>query len=220
MPSDLEVLFGEALPGSITGQWPIERSGYKQIFNAGLTTATDKWVQMHIISEKLGGSGTNFENLVPAPNSVNTGPFRSFELSTVALAKAKAGQILNRVWLEVSVSGTKSHPTAISGKSGLWLWKGRTASPRWMRAESPSLSATARIPEPQLGSTTRKLVVNFTSGTEMTRDFGLSSGVARLIKEGRPYGSMPIFAKSMKDRGATASQIAAVLTRGAVLDGP
>jgi hypothetical protein len=219
-PAEVEILFGTALPGSVTGPWPRGRSGYKEIFDAGLTTATDKWVQMHIISEKLGGSGTDFGNLVPAPNSVNTGPFRSFELSTVALAKAKNANIRNRIWVEVLVDGTKSHPTAISGKAGLWLWKGRDASPRWMRAETPSLSVNARIPQPQLASGARKLVVNFTSATEMTRDFGLSSGVAQLVKEGRPYSSMAVFAKSMQDRGATASQIAAVINPGAVLDGP
>ncbi|MDD1608247.1 MAG: DNA/RNA non-specific endonuclease, partial [Methylococcaceae bacterium] len=110
-PAKVDVIVGAPLAGSITGAWPTTMPGYKEIYDAGLTTATDRWVQMHIISEKLGGSGTDFNNLVPAPNSVNTGPFRSFEHSTAALARAKSGNIKNRVWVEVQVSGTKSAAT-------------------------------------------------------------------------------------------------------------
>jgi hypothetical protein len=66
----------------------------------------------------------------------------------------------------------------------------------------------------------RKLVVNFTSATEMTRDFGISSASAALCKQGRPYASMAAFAKWMLSQGATKAQVAAFVTRGAVLNGP
>ncbi|NIJ18774.1 hypothetical protein FHS95_000443 [Sphingomonas naasensis] len=218
-PAKVDIIVGDPKSGSITGPWPVTKKGYKEIYDAGLTTATDRWVQMHIISEKIGGSGSDFGNLVPAPNSVNTGPFRSFEHAIPGLARAKSGKIKNRVWVEVSISGSKTAATGISGKAGLYLWKGRKPKPTWIKSEAASLSASAGIPVPQL-TAARKLVVNFTSATEMTRDFGISSGAAALCKQGRPYGSMAAFSTSMLARGATAAQVAAFITRGAVLNGP
>jgi hypothetical protein len=89
-----------------------------------------------------------------------------------------------------------------------------------MKGEA-SLTAAAGIPKPQLvDAANRKLVLNFTSGTEMTRDFGISSSAAKLVKEGRPYKSQADFEQSMKDRGATPGQINAILNRGPVLNGP
>ena len=219
-PAKVDVIVDQPLAGSITGGWPVAEPGYKEIYDAGLTTATDKWVQMHVISEKLGGSGTDLQNLVPAPNSVNTGPFRSFEQATSKLASGKSGKIKNRVWVEVAVTGARNKATAILGKAGLWLWKGKKKRPKWMKGEA-SLTAAAGIPKPQLvDAANRRLVLNFTSGTEMTRDFGISSSAAKLVKEGRPYKSQADFEQSMKDRGATPGQINAILNRGPVLNGP
>ena len=218
-PARVDVIFDQPLTGTITGAWPMTKSGYKEIYDAGLTTATDKWVQMHIISEKLGGSGTDFDNLVPAPGSINTGPFRSFEHATAALVRAKSGSIKNCIWLEVTISGTKTAATGIKGSAGLYFWKGKKATPKWMKNETPSFTASAGIPVPQF-SGLRKLILNFTSGTEMTRDFGIASATATLVKEGRPYASLAAFVVSMKSRGATPGQINAVLNRTPVLDGP
>lgn len=217
--SKVDVMYGEPAIGSVTGAWPTDKKGYREIHEAGLTTATDKWVQMHIISEKLGGSGTDFANLVPAPNSVNTGPFRSFEHSTKALVAAKSGKVKNRVWLEVQVMGPKHAATGIKGRSGLYFWKGRQRSPKWLK-NGASFTAAAGIPKPQLQEGPRKLVLNFTSGTEMTRDFKLSGPIATLVKEGRPYASKDAFEKSMSLRGARDAQIAGVLARNPVLNGP
>jgi hypothetical protein len=218
-PAKVDVIFGEPKAGTRTGPWPTAVPGYKEIYDAGLTTATDPWVQMHIISEKLGGSGTDLDNVVPAPQSVNLGPFRSFEHATVALVRAKSGGIKNRVWFEVTVSGTKSAARGLTGKAGLWFWKGKKASPKWLKSEAPSFTVNVGIPVPQL-SGPRKLVLNFTSATEMQRDFGISSTTARLVKEGRPYKSILDFERSMTNRGATSAQIQAVLGKGAVLNGP
>jgi hypothetical protein len=223
-PAQVERIVGTPVAGSITGPWPKDEPGWKQIYDADLTDrtkTTDIWVQMHIISEQLGGKGDKGSgNLIPAPTSINTGPFRTFEHSTVALAKGRTGKIKNVVWVEVAVSGAKNAATAIAGKSGLWIWKGKKASPKWVKNDSPSFSASAGIPKPQLQKGPRKLVINYTSGTEMQRDFGISSRTATLVKQGRPYVSIPAFEQSMLDRDATKAQVAEVTSQGAVLDGP
>lgn len=218
-PAKVEAIVDQPLPGTATGPWPQDKPGYQEVYERGLTKVSDKWVQMHIVSEKLGGSGTNLENLIPAPQSINVGPFRSFEHATAKLASGKSGKIKNRVWVEVLVSGVKHAATAIIGKAGLYFWKGKKASPPWLKDEAPALSVNAGVPVPQLGPGPMKLVLNFTSGTDMQRAFGISAPIARLIKEGRPYASVAAFKKSMKDRGATPAQVAAVLNEGAVLDG-
>lgn len=217
-PAEVEVIVDKPVVGTKTGPWPMTEKGYKEIYDAGLTTETDKWVQMHVISEKLGGSGTDMSNLVPAPNSINTGPFRSFEHGAAGLASGKSGKIKNRVWVEVHVTGQRNAATGVLGKAGLWLWKGKTAAKKWLKGDA-SLTASAGIPKPQLGSGARKLILNFTSGTEMTK-FGISSGTAALVKEGRPYSSRKDFEDSMKKRGATPGQIQAVLDRNPVLNAP
>lgn len=217
-PAKVEVIVDKPNVGTKTGPWPTTRPGYKEVYDAGLTTATDKWVQMHIISEKLGGSGTDFENLVPAPNSVNTGPFRSFEHSAARLAEGKQGKIRNRVWVEVLVSGAKAAASAIIGKAGIYLWKGKkSGKPTWLKNETPAVTSTAGIPKPQLAGP-RKLLLNFTSGTEMTRDFKIGSSTAQLVKDGRPYTSIKDFRDSMEKRGAKPAQIDAVLARDHALE--
>lgn len=216
---EIDIAHTNPMTGTITGGWPRTQPGYKEIYDAGLTTATDKWVQMHVVSEKLGGSGTDPSNLVPAPQSVNLGPFRSFEHSTASLIKAKSGKIKNRVWVKVTVGKSGPYATSISGTAGLYFWKGKKAAPNWMKNSAPSFTANAGIPLPQL-TANRKLVINFTSGTEMTRDFGLSSTAATLVKQGRPYGDVASFRSSMITRGATVGQVNAVLSREYVLNGP
>jgi hypothetical protein len=210
--------------GSRTGKWPEKRPGYKEIHEADLTTATDPWVQMHIISEKLGGKGNEFENLVPAPQSVNLGPFRSFEHAAAKLSTGKTtgpNPIKNRVWVEVEVLGDKTTATGLVGRAGLYFWRGTQFKPKlWEKNETPSLTVNAAIPAPQLQKGKRKLVLNFTSGTEMTRDFGIASPTPRLVKEGRPYTSDGQFRANMKSRGASDTQVDSVLKHKPVLDGP
>lgn len=215
--SSVKMIVDKPKEGSKTGPWPSNRDGFKEANH--LTTATDKWVQMHIISEKLGGSGTDFDNLIPAPNSVNTGPFRTFEHATASLVKAKSGGVKNAVWVEVTVAGTKTAPTGITGRAGLHFWKGKNATPKWLKNESPSFTVSAGIPVPQKAGP-RKLVLNFTSGTEMTRDFGIDPEIARLVKEGRPYASEEAFVDSMKDRKAKPGPLKALFKHAPVLDGP
>jgi uncharacterized protein DUF4157 len=220
-PAAVEVIVDKPLSGTETGPWPLEKPGYKEIHERGLTKVPDKWVQMHIISARLGGSGTNFENLIPAPNSVNTGPFLQFEKGAATLASGKSGNIKNRVWVEVAITGAKNAATAIVGRAGLYFWKGKPkGKPEWVKDDKPSLSVNAGVPVPQLGPGPAKLVLNFTGSTDMQRDFEISSKIATLIKEGRPYASVDAFVKSMTDRGAAPADVAAVLAKGPVLNGP
>lgn len=49
----------------------------------------DKWVQMHMIDRFYGGNNDT-DNLIPAPNSVNCGHFRSFETTVFNLMNGLA----------------------------------------------------------------------------------------------------------------------------------
>jgi hypothetical protein len=134
---------------------------------------------------------------------------------------AKKGTIKNVVWVEVEVSCSKAAPTAITGMAGLYFWKGKDASPSWLKNETPSFKVSANIPVPQLvARKDRKLTLNFTSKTEMEKDFKLSRETALLVYQGRPYASVEEFMVKMTKNGATKAQIKAVLDKNAVLDGP
>jgi hypothetical protein len=148
-PAKVDVIVDKPLTGSSPGPWPQNTPGFKEVYDRQLqkqAKGKDKWVQMHIISAQLGGSGAELNNLVPAPNSVNS-RFRSFEHGTIELVKAKSGKIKNRVWMEVLVHGNKNYATGVSGKTGLWFWKGnKNPSEKWMKNQSPSLTANESIP--------------------------------------------------------------------------
>ncbi|HEX5262990.1 MAG TPA: DNA/RNA non-specific endonuclease, partial [Phenylobacterium sp.] len=176
-----------------------------------------RWVQMHIISDKLGGSGDLDANLIPAPNSVNRGPFFAFEQKTVELAKAKSGKVRNNIWVSVSVGGSKTAASSISGQAGLYLWKGKKASPKWLKSPAATLSASVGVPKPNLTGP-RKFSLNYTSPKVMIEEFGVSPATASLIYQGRPYKSMPGFETAMLGLGATAGQIIAVRSRSPVLN--
>jgi hypothetical protein len=121
--------------------------GWKRVYKAGLTTQSDKWVQMHVVSEKLGGLGRG-NNLISSPNSINTGYFRSWEHAVAQLAGSKDKKIKPVLWVDVAVSwrGGKygDFAESVSGKAGLYLWKAK----KWERNTTPSLMADAAIPKP------------------------------------------------------------------------
>ncbi len=213
-PATVEVIHGTPLSGSAARAWPATGI-WKQIQDAGLTTIVDSWVQMHIIADKLGGAGDRDANLIPAPNSVNRGPFYGFESKTIALVNARSGSFKNRVWVSVTVSGSKTSPTAISGRAGLYLWKGK--KDKWMKVPTPQLTVTVGVPKPNL-SGVRKFSLNFTSPKVMIKEFGISAQMAGLIYRGRPYTSTADWAKRMVDAGATTGQITAVRNRGPSLN--
>lgn len=198
-PYEIEYLVGEPKsPGTKPGKGPNTGTpGWKEVYEAGLTTASDKWVQMHVISEQLGGKGIP-ANLVPAPNSINTGSFRSFEHQTKALAKAKSGNIKNVVWAKFEVKRSGIFAKSIRGMSGLWFWKGQNALPKWLRNEKYSYFSQATIPEPQLGKE-KKISLNFSSGTDL-KTITNDSKLIKIIKENRLYPSLAVFVKRVEAR--------------------
>jgi Domain of unknown function (DUF4157) len=187
--------------GSGTGDFPRHLPGWDQIPEelTNQSKTPDKWVQMHILSAELGGSGTNVGNLVPAPNSVNSGPFRSFERSTISLVAGKSGKVQNLVWAEVSVTGPKHAATALAARAGLHLWKGKGKSANkkdwWFKDPTPQFSASARIP-PVPDPKNKKLSLNFTGSTEM-KQFGIDKRISDKIKMGRYYSSEADFRAKM-----------------------
>ncbi len=213
-PATIKYIHTNPKKGSAARAWPATGI-WKKIQDAGLTTIVDSWVQMHIIADKLGGAGDTDANLIPAPNSVNRGPFYGFESKTIELVKAKSGSQKNLIWVSVSVGGSKAAPTSISGKAGLYLWKGK--KDKWMKMPTPSLSVSVGVPKPNLTGT-RKFSLNYTSPKVMVKEFGLSAQVAAYIYRGRPYSSKADFARKMLACGATPGQIAAVDSRSPTLN--
>jgi hypothetical protein len=205
--------------GSATGAWPTSAAKGGQhwvdILSAGLTTAGDKWVQMHIITAQLGGSGSNFNNLIPAPNSVNTGPFLRFEQSVSKLVAGKTGSYQNQVWANVDVAGGLVSPTAISGKTGVYLWAGKTKG--WIKDNKPATTVTAGIPVPPKKGEAKKFLINYMGKTEMQKSpFGLSASLAKLVYENRPYTEPAQILSKLTPKVANPTDIALIISKGPV----
>jgi hypothetical protein len=187
----IQYLSGTAKGGSKPGRGPdTGTTGWKKVFELGLTTASDKWVQMHVLSEVLGGEGIA-TNLIPAPNSVNSGPFRSFERATYDLARKKNKEIKNVLWVDVSVSyyAGDEYASSISGNSGLYFWRGENT--KWVKHESPSLSSKASIPRPDL-HIEDKVSLNLSSGTHLRKVIN-DTTLVDVIRDNRPFKSIPDF---------------------------
>lgn len=197
--NSVEYLSGKPKGGSSPEKQGLDSktSGWKKIYNAGLTHISDRWAQMHVISEKLGGKGIP-ENLIPAPGSINTGFFRSFEHSVKKLAEGKTASISNVVWVTVTVVTDGEFAKSISGESGLYFWKGKKASPKWMKNKHATLSASASIPSYKL-YLSNKYSLNFSSRTDLQKA-GLSASLSRLIKENRSYDSKGHFIDKISDK--------------------
>ncbi len=161
--------------------------GWKKVFDAGLTLQSDKWVQMHVISEQLGGKAQP-NNLISAPGSVNTGYFRSFEFAAKNLAKASSGRpaIKNVVWVNVKVTWRDADfANNITGTAGLYFWKGKKANPPWVKDEKPAVSASATVPKPDFHEH-GKVSLNYSSKTDLLTVIK-DSALAEIIKTNRPY---------------------------------
>jgi hypothetical protein len=207
----LDPAWGEQTGGQTTKKWP-QDSYWKPYQDAGLTDQAktpDKWVQMHIISKILGGQAID-ENLIPAPNSVNTGPFLVWERKVAGLLKEKTGTYINRVWVQVSVAGGRKKPVVITGKAGVYLWRGRKDN--WVK-NSPTLSVAARIPEMPLANLPRKLLVNITGKTEMRNQFGLNATESTLIYQNRYYTGESQLRDKLKRAGLTDNEVQAILDK-------
>jgi hypothetical protein len=208
-PATVLVIHTKPKKGSEARKWP-DVGIWQDIREAGLTKIVDRWLQMHIIADNLGGSGDLDANLIPAPNSINRGPFYAFENKTIELVGGRSNGVKNRVWFSVSVSGSKTAPTGISGKTGLYLWKGGTSKKdKWMKMPTPLLSVDVNIPKPNLTGV-RKFSLNFTSPKVMIKEFHLTAKMAKLIYQGRPYADRKDWARKMVKVNADPSDLAIV----------
>lgn len=217
MAAGYDVIFGKAPSGGTpTGKWPTDPAKgqhWIDIFDAGLTTVGDKWVQMHIVTAGLGGKGTDFNNLIPAPNSVNTGPFLQFEQAVVKLPAGKSGKIKNRVWVDITVSGSMAAPTGIAGKAGVYLWKGSKKG-GWEKDTKPAVSVSAGIPAIPKKGDKRKFLINYIGKTEMRqKPINLDRNVAAKVYENRPYGNSAEVTSKLTGK-LTPKEIAFVLGKG------
>ena len=95
------------------------------ITSKGLQAASDKWVRMHMLPERIGGSGADANNLLPAPNSVNRGAqVGSFERAMYQLAERTNGQPnrANVVWMEIQGQSPHAKDTSVSGYTQDWFF--------------------------------------------------------------------------------------------------
>lgn len=198
----VEVLCGTPLKGSAPqkDKEDSDTPGWKRVYKAGLTAQSDRWVQMHVVSEQLGGEGLP-NNLIAAPNSINTGHFRSWEHAIVDALAAREKKAKSVLWVEVAVSwrGGKDADFAekISGRAGLKLWKGSTASEKWQKNTTPSLTADATIPKPDFHEEDL-ISLNFSSKTDLDK-VTKNRRVSELIAENRPYSSYDDFVQKVND---------------------
>ena len=172
-------------------------SGWDEVWDNDLTLQSDKWVQMHVVSEQLGGAGIP-ANLIAAPGSINTGHFRTFEHSVLKLANEKSGRIKNVVWFDAKVDYYDGKfASNITGKAGLYLFKGKKkGTAEWIKHESPSLEGHSKIPLPDL-QIQKKVSLNYSSGTDL-RKVIKDSDLVNAIKLNRYYDNIDVFEEKMK----------------------
>ena len=179
-------------PGCDTGT-----TGWKEVCTNGLTDQSkvpDKWVQMHVITQKAGGKGLP-NNLVPAPNSVNTGPFREFENNVASLANGSSNGIKNVVWFKSSVSyysGNK-YASKIEASAGIYVFKGnKEGKPVWDKDPTAKIVGLTNIPLPDLhtsiGPGGRYYSLNHDSGSVLEKI--MDRGLAEVVKQNRYYNSV------------------------------
>ncbi|TRY29844.1 DUF4157 domain-containing protein [Aliiglaciecola sp. M165] len=154
----------------VAGSTPVDTSinsgvsGWKKIAQKGLTTATNKWVQMHLVNESIGGEGKPY-NLVPGPNSVNSGTMRSFE----SVAKRfVTDNDKNVVWWKSTVSyhgGTfKPYAKSVKMEAGLYLHKG---GKNWVKDNKPKIKDVSVVEKPDF-SASQTPSLSSASGTQLS----------------------------------------------------
>jgi hypothetical protein len=165
----------------------------------------DKWVQMHLISEKIGGTAVG-GNLIPAPNSVNSAWRSGIESGAQALinqAAAGAGKPATVIWFKTTVSyfgdaldGYK-FASGVSSTAGLYAYKGKTNNKAvFEKAGGSVFSMNAQIMWPEL-ALSDKASLNKSSGTHLKQKGGVADVIVNDIKRLRPYASMPDFITKM-----------------------
>jgi hypothetical protein len=193
-------------------------TGWREVYEAGLTKqdkVPDKWVQMHVISEKLNGKGFA-ANLVPAPNSINTGPFRSFENNVAELAKGSSGGIKNVVWYSVNVSyyaGNK-YASQISGAAGIYYKGTVNDKTEWIKDNSSKITGSTNVPLPDLHTKIpegggRYISLNHDSGSVL--ETIMDRKLADIVKMNRYYSSIDSIATAFERKGYTKEEAVAIV---------
>ena len=183
--------------------------GWGYIKKEGLTSlAGDKWVQMHLVSEKLGGKAIP-GNLVPAPNSVNSAWRSGIEAIASSLVNTiSTGGAKNVVWISSAVSYYADSPKAAGGakfansvqtKVGLHAYKGKVdKKPKFEKVSSPVFTMSAQIPTPDF-SAAKKVSLNSSGGSHLRDLGGVDAAIVNEIKRNRPYTDIAHFKKKMID---------------------
>ncbi|GJQ22222.1 MAG: hypothetical protein HBSAPP01_00120 [Candidatus Brocadia sapporoensis] len=165
----------------------------------------DKWVQMHLVSNTLGGNAVA-GNLIPAPNSVNSAWRSGIEGATSSLLAKKADSAKSPasvIWLTTRVSyfGEKvsgnQFANSVSTTAGLHLYKGKKAGVADFSEKGPSsFSMSAQVPLPDFTSSD-KASLNTSGGTHLREKGGISASIVNDIKRNRPYSDINDFEGKM-----------------------
>lgn len=132
---------------------------WRTLQGAGLTANPHNWVRMHMITERVGGTGKP-ENIVLAPETVNLGSnVRGFEIRLQKLVEEENLDKKNVVWANVrmkprtvvipSASGpitdTATFAQSVSFEAGLHF---QTKPKQWTKDAKVVLSAEVGVPPP------------------------------------------------------------------------
>ena len=181
-------------------------TGWPEIVAKGLTHASDKWVQMHLINAGLGGEGKPY-NLVPGPNSVNSGSMRTYEDTAKRLVKKDDRNV---VWLKTTVSyrsGSRAdYAGSIRMEAGLYVHKG---GKEWVKDAKVKLENTSPVPAPvfsegavpRLSAPSHTLLSSITLGNKTYQSVFTQTVVGRIktvVKEDGAFGTLTGFESKMK----------------------
>lgn len=143
--------------------------------NSGLSSKLDKWVRMHLISARVGGSGAEPKNLIPAPNSVNRGPLvDSFENAAKDLVEPGVAKP-NVIWLDVQAKSPHPKDDSVAGYDEPWFFSKVAMrgglhffneQKDWAKDSKIRFSEDVSIPPPDFGDI---LSLSQPSGTELKR---------------------------------------------------
>jgi hypothetical protein len=157
--SNVELLSSKTSKGGTRATADIP--GWSLLQRLGLTAKNDRWVKMHMISQRIGGKGDDPKNLIPVPNSVNTGSqVRSFETSVENLVEKRSKNKPNVAWISTRI--LKYHPQrqqspsykdntfvkTLSMKSGLHFFKKKNKKAEWVKDKTVRIKEQIEIRKP------------------------------------------------------------------------
>jgi hypothetical protein len=160
---------------------------------------------MHLINEGLGGEGKPY-NLVPGPNSVNSGSMRTYEDTTKRLVKKDTRNV---VWLKTTVSyrsGNRAdYASSVRMETGLYMHKG---GKEWVKDSKTKLENTSAVPAPvfsegavpRLSAPSHTLLSNIKFGNKSYKSVFTQTVVRRIktvVKEDGAFGTLTSFESKM-----------------------